>query len=204
MPLSFFARALEGRVFGSGSSPLSGVRGSRVYSPDFTLQQTRHPEDTTGAFFDGEGRFHEGYRLSLIEAGVVRTPFTDRRTAALYDLPHTGAGSGPYDGVPSLGTPRLRPLPGEKCLAECLGGDPGILVSLAAGGEFTPEGKYATPVQLAFLHDGEKIMGKLPEVVIQGSDRDMFGPGFRGVTAETWPRLSGEHLMVLEMDVARG
>jgi PmbA protein len=156
-----------------------------------------------GFFFDDDGCFTEGHRVPLIDAGVVKTPFTGRRVLARYQLLHTELAHAAYDGVPSLAVPKLCPAPGRKSLPELLGGSPGILVSLVAGGEFTSDGIYTTPVQLAFLHDGERLLGKLPELVLRGQDRNMFGAGYRGVSTETWPRLSGEHLMVLEMDVTR-
>lgn len=204
MPLSFFSQALEGRSFGAGASPLASSRGEARYAPEFTLWQTRHPDDVAGAFFDREGVFAESFRVPLVEGGVVVGPYTDRRTAARHDLPLTGAASGPYDGVPSLGCPPLRAAPGEASLAEILDGTPGVLVLFAAGGEFTPTGEYATPVQLAFLHDGERLVGRLPELSVRGSDREMFGGDFLGVSSDTFPAVSGENLLVMRMAVEAG
>ena len=49
-----------------------------------------------------EGVVLEGDAYSLIEKGRLVNVYTDKRTAHTYNLPHTGAASGAYDGMPTL------------------------------------------------------------------------------------------------------
>jgi PmbA protein len=50
-----------------------------------------------------------------------------------------------------------------KTMVELLDGQKGILVWIASGGDFTPAGHFATPAQRAYLFDGERLLGRLPE-----------------------------------------
>jgi len=66
-----------------------------------------------------------------------------------------------------------------------LNGKPGIYVVMAFGGDYTPEGDFATPIQLAYLHDGEKFIGRLPEMQVKSNIYDMFGKSYIGTSSDT-------------------
>ena len=78
----------------------------------------------------------------------------------------------------------------------------GIVVLMAAGGDFTPQGDYATPVQLAMLFDGERLLGRLPEFNLSSNVYDMFGKGFRGVAPNNFMPFSTYDFAVLEMNLS--
>ena len=78
-------------------------------------------------------------------------------------------------------------------------GEPGILVTVTAGGDYTSEGLFAAPVQMAYLTDGARILGRLPEFSVSGSIYDIFGTDFIGVSTDT--PFSHEHLTVIRMKV---
>jgi PmbA protein len=90
-----------------------------------------------------------------------------------------------------------------KDLKTLLGGQPGIVILLAAGGDFTPQGDYATPVQLAMLCDGERLIGRLSEFNLSSNVYEMFGNGFRGVVPVSGilPFTTGDYT-VLEMNIS--
>jgi PmbA protein len=201
-PLQFFTRELNGKDYGTGASVLSGMLGRKVFHENFSLEQTLHPEDHEGSFFDCEGAVNDGFRYTLVDNGILVSPYTDKKTAAMYDLPYTGSSWAAYDGVPQLSCFPLRAAPGKSTIRELLAGRPGILVMEAAGGDFTSDGNFATPVQLAFLFDGEKLTGKLPELLVSGSAFRMFGEDFIGVSSDNFPRFSRNHLLACEADVA--
>ena len=52
------------------------------------------------------------------------------------------------------------------------------------GGDFNDKGEYVTPVQKAFLCDGERFIGSLPEFNMRGSLFDLFGKDFIGVGSD--------------------
>ena len=212
LPYRKFWQALNGRNFGSKTSLFSDKLGEKIFSDNFTLYQTNNPDDiyqaakgmnTPAHFFDAEGIVNQDYRYALIENGKLITPYTDKRTAAEYDLPQTGAAYAEYDDIPSLGNPALLIEESDKTAKELLNGQMGILIMIASGGDFTPEGNFATPVQLAFLFDGEKIIGRLPELNLSSNIFDMYGDSFLGVSKDTVNPVSSDHYLIMNMDVSK-
>lgn len=201
--LGKLAKELNGQSFGTGSSLLAKKRGKKVFSSRFSLFQSLHPEDTYGPFFDAEGVVNDGFRYPLIKDGAVLCPYTDKTTAAKYNLPLTGSAVGSYDEVPKLGCRRLKIASSGRTVKELLGGEEGILIVMAEGGDFTPAGDYATPVQLAFAFDGEEFLGRLPQLKISGNLFTMFGKGFRGLSTDKPTPLGGDHFLVLDLKVEK-
>lgn len=148
-----------------------------------------------------EGRVNENYIYPLVENGVLKTPFTDKRTSDEFSIKNTGSASCEYDEVPDLVAPSLSVKSGRKTTKELFGGETGILVFIAAGGDFTTSGDFATPVQLAFLYDGEKIIGRLPQLLLSSYVYRMYNEDFRGMSSDTFFRHSNDKLMVMDMDV---
>jgi PmbA protein len=199
-----FLKDLGGRKFGSGASIFSEYMNKKKFNENFTLYQTSHPEDVNNPFFDSEGAVNNNYRYALIENGVIKSPYTDKTVSKMYNLPHTGAASCEYDGVPGLkGIPSLIAESGEKTAKDILNGEMSIFVFIASGGDFTPEGDFATPVQLAFLFDGEKFIGRLPELQISAHVFDMFGADFRGVSCDRIISSMNLKYMIMDMDVKK-
>lgn len=199
LPLSKFAEELNGLKFGSAASLLADKRGRQVFSPRFSLAQTLHPDDGFLPFFDAEGVVNRDYRYPLIEAGTVVAPYTDKKTAALFNLPLSGSAAAEYDGVPALGWKGFKIKEEEKTLKELLGGATAVFVLVAEGGDFTPQGDFAAPVQLAFLFDGEKYTGRLPQVQISGNLFTMFNEAYIGVSSDRFTPLACDRHLVLEL-----
>lgn len=202
LPILKLARDLHGLRFGSGASALSEKRGEQVFSSAFTLYQSRRHEDTFGPFFDAEGVVNPDDRVALIEHGVVTCPYTDKKIASRFDLPLTGAASAEYDAVPGLEFPGFTIAPSQKSAAALLGGRPAILLAVASGGDFTPSGEFGTPVQLAYLYDGTRLVARLPEFRLSGNVYKMFGDDFIGVSADTVHPASRDRLLLMEMEVS--
>ena len=96
-----------------------------------------------------EGVVLEGDAYSLIEKGRLVNVYTDKRTAHTYNLPHTGAASGAYDGMPTLSRAPLRFVVDSHDIKAALDGQMAILVAVSSGGDFTRCG-FAAPVQVGF------------------------------------------------------
>lgn len=201
--LKKLAQDLHGQKFGTGSSLLSDKMGQMVFNKDFTLYQTQNPEDEVLPFFDAEGTTNEGYRFTLIDQGRVISPYTDKKTSTMFNLPLTGSASSEYDGVPNLGYKGFKIKESEKTARELLNGRMGIYVMIASGGDFTPKGDFATPVQLAMLFDGERFIGRLPELQLSSNLFDMFGPAFIGVSKDKLFSLDNTRSLVMEMKVGK-
>lgn len=199
--LSQTATDLNGLRYATGSSLLSGKLGQKVFSSELTLLQ--YAEEFRGeAFFDAEGTVTPEEGLPLIENGVFRMPFTDIRTAMTYDLPLTGAATAAYDSVPTLGYPEFRVKPSNMTLAELIGGGPAVMVSVTAGGDFTPTGGFGAPVQLAYLLDGSGMpVGRLPECSLSSTVWRMFGDDFLGASRDPFNPSSDQRALVIRMAV---
>lgn len=202
--LNKFYEALHGLMFGTGSSLFTGKIGQKLFNEKFTLYTSKNPEDDViGPFFDVEGTINENYRYPLIEDGTLISPYTNKKASGLFNLPLTGCAGGEYDSVPDLGFPSFRLKESEKTMKEILGGRKGILVLIAAGGDFTPDGSFASPVQLSYLFDGEKFIGRLPQLNISSHLYTMFGDKFMGVSKDSLTPLSKMNTVAMEMKVSK-
>ena len=204
-PVTKLMMDLYGIAFGSGTSLLSDKKGKKAFNEEFTFYQYSDPVENIGSpFFDAEGVVNKDYRYALIEKGIVITPFTDKKTSKMFNLPLTGSSGCPYDGVPSLGLGGLKIKESDKTVKEILKGQHGIYVMMTAGGDFTPNGDFGAPLQLAFLFDGEKFIGRLPELNISSNIFDMFGKNYRGLSCDTiLPGLSTDRFLVMDMNVSK-
>ena len=150
---------------------------------------------------DVEGTITTDDVSDLIKNGVIIRPYSDKRTSMMYGYENTGCGSGVYDSVPSLGAPDVRVVAGNKTIKQLLNGQKGLLVILAGGGDVTPDGKYASPVQLAYLTDGEKLLGRVPEFTIKASIYDIFGKDFIGMSSDKLFEHNNERMLVTRMNI---
>ncbi len=181
----FLNKSLNGERFATGSSIFSGKLGEQLFNEKVTLEQNRNPLHEPGAFFDMEGVVLPEDRCVLIEDGKLVSVFTDKKNSVLYNLPHTGSASGAYDDMPSLTTVPLRFRTDSKNLKDALKGQPAILTVISSGGDFTPDGSFAAPVQVSFLFDGENIIGKLPEFTMRSHLNKMLGEDYIGTFDNT-------------------
>ncbi|MDW7662763.1 MAG: metallopeptidase TldD-related protein [Bacillota bacterium] len=176
----FLNKSLNGERYANGSSVLSGKLGEQLFNEKINFGQNYDSKMTFEPFFDNEGVVLENDRLSLIGKGKFINVFTDKKTAATYDLPHTGAADGAYDGVPNLTMTQLKFETDSADLKTAMNGQMGIFVVVSAGGDFTPDGSFAAPVQVGFLFDGERFIGKLPEFTMRSNLWTMLGEDYIG------------------------
>ena len=190
---------LNGEKVGYKSSLFAGDMGRKVFHDDFSFFLDWNEQDQYHTpFFDAEGTVcPDNRQISLINRGVIEKAYTDKRTADLFNMPLTGSAVCPYDGVPALGAGNFNIMRSEKTLTELLDGRPGVLIAMASGGDYTEEGKFATPVQLAFLTDGKKLLGRLPEFNVSGNLYDLFGRDYIGFSSDRF--WGGEPMLVVKM-----
>jgi len=199
-----FIQDLHGWKIGTKSSLFTGKIGKKAFNEKFSLIQSYHPNDHFGPFFDDEGVVNKDYKVDLIRNGTITAAYTDKKTAQKYGLPLTGSAGASYDGVPAPEVKNLIIPESDKTAKELLNGRKAVYVYMPSGGDYTSVGDFASPVQLAFLFDGEKIIGRLPPLNISSNIFDMFGKGYIGVSKNLITPLSNEHYLVMEMKVAKG
>lgn len=203
MPVDKLITELNGLRIGTKSSLFTDKMGKKVFNEKFTFLQSADPYKLMIPFFDAEGVVNKNYRYPLIEKGVITAPYTDKKTASLFGLNHTGSAIAEYDGVPTLGLAGFEVEASEKTLKELLGGQPAILIASSFGGDFTPEGNYASPVQVGMFFDGNRLIGRLPEFQISSTIYNMFGDAFIGVSKDKYLSLNEEKSMVIEFNIAK-
>jgi PmbA protein len=200
LPLMKIIEELDGYKVGTGASLFKDFIGKKKFSEGFTFYQSSQEEDLTESeFFDAEGVINKDYKYTLIEKGKILAPYTDKKTASQFNLPLTGSASAEYDKVPSLSSRNFKVGSSNKTLKELLNGQFGVAVFVASGGDFTAEGVFGTPVQLAFLTDGEKLIGRLPELTISGELYSMFGDDFIGRSEDK--AFLGQNALALNLKV---
>lgn len=198
-----FQRDLNGKIVGNKASLLQEKFGHKVFADNFSLYIENDPIETFSPRFDMEGSICAEDQRWLIKNGVIVRPYTDKRTATRFGFDHTACADGAYDSVPSLGGCNMEIKHANKTLRELLNGQRGIVIAVASGGDFTPDGKFATPVQVSYLTDGVRLLGRLPELTLKGSLFDFFGDDFIGVSSDKLYSCGNERMLVTRLTIEK-
>lgn len=194
---------LNGERYGNGSSLLANKLNESVFNEKITIEQDLDPVRNYVPFFDGEGVVNDNYTHTLVKNGVLKACYTNKKIAAKYNLEHTGAASAEYDGVPTLSGTNLTVKRDSEDIKSAVG-NKAIFVLMAAGGDFTDDGAFAAPVQVSFLFDGEKIIGKLPEFQMKSHFFKMFNEDYLGTFESPFYFGDDENVSVFNMTIVRG
>ena len=125
---------------------------------------------------------------------------TTKKSSDQFGLPNLGTAAAAYDGVPSLGFNRFYAEPTAPTLSALIPGK-AIYVVLTSGGDTTPDGHFAAPVQMSYLMENGKLVGRLPELNIGGNFFDLLGKDYLGA-AGGGPRPDSV-LCAVTMDVTK-
>ena len=197
-----FLRQFVAEIYASGASLLSGKMGQSVFSDKLSLRNDMNPATNAGCrFFDEEGCVAPGLRPALIENGVLTGLLTTKKSAEQFGLPNLGTAAAAYDGVPSLGFDQFYADATAPTLGALVPGK-AVYAVIASGGDMTPEGHYAAPVQMAYLVEDGKLVGRLPELNISGNFFELLGRGYLGTVHGT-PQPEST-LSAVTMDVTKG
>lgn len=190
-------------TYASGASLLSGRLGERVFSEKFTFCDDRNPQTAHGScFFDDEGEFAEGYRQVLVKDGVLKSILTCKQLSRMFELPFAATAGAAYDGVPSFGFNSGYIKSTANSVRE-ITSDKAVLIVEAGGGDMTPDGHFATPVQLAFLVENGEIKGKLPDIGVSGEYFDLLGKDYLGAADNAFFPSMDMTYMACRMKVSR-
>lgn len=175
---------LHAQKLKKGASLLCGKEGEKVFSEKLSLFVDRN-DHPNAPFFDAEGTVLSDGRMTLIDKGVLVRGIADKLCADEFGMELTACAEGGYDDVPSLyANPYALQLEASGTLKEILNGRDAIYLCMADGGDITPAGDYATPVQTAYLYRDGNLIGKLPEFNIRGNIFKMLGEDYLGTSSD--------------------
>ena len=178
--------SLNAEKLALGTSLLSGKIGQKVFSDQLTIYHDVTKKNIwMSTFWDADGITHKGDKLPYIKNGKVLRGYADKRIAAKYGVECTGSAYSNYSDTPMNGWVNLRITPLQKTPKEILNGRLAVLSVQYSGGGFSDTGDYAMPVQMGYLTDGEKILGRVPPFTMRSNLFDMFGKDFIGVSKHT-------------------
>lgn len=174
--VSFLLSHFFAEMYQSGAGLLSGRMGQQIFGGEVDILLDRTPGKAPFVrFFDDEGVTLPEDKFYFVKEGRMCGLATYRRTAAAFGLPLSGCGRAEFDGVPAcMYFNGITVDTHGKKLSEAYNGR-AIYIALASGGDMTQEGRIALPVQLAYLYEGGKLVGRLPEFGISGSIFDLYG-----------------------------
>lgn len=179
------SQALRGTNLHKGASLFSGKIGQKLFDDKFSLIINRDGSDESD-FFDSEGTTLPGDQLPLIQNGVLIRGTADKQCADEFGVDLTASGWADYDDVPQLAGGMALDAAPTGTLEEILDGRDAIYVFTASGGDTTPAGDFATPVQTAYLMQGGRLTARLPEFNFGGSIFDLLGSGYYGCPREKY------------------
>jgi PmbA protein len=183
--VGFFSQHLNGEELARGTSLLTGKIGEKLFSDDFTLIHDATDEEAWfNTFWDGDGCVFENDKLVLVENGVLKTGYADKKTAREYNIPHTGPAYDSFSDIPGVGGLNLRIARSGKTVKELLDGRLCVVPVDFTSSGFNEKGEYTMLIQNSLLFDGEKVLGRLPEFKIVSTVFDMFGKDFIGVSSD--------------------
>ncbi|MBO4653644.1 MAG: hypothetical protein J5649_10055 [Lachnospiraceae bacterium] len=179
---------LNAETLALGTSHLTGKVGEQVFSEDFTLEHdVTDKEAWFGRFWDGEGCVIEGDKLVLIENGVIKTGFSDKRVAKKYGVPHTKSAGHNYSDLPYPGGLNLRIRRSDKTIRELMAGRPAIIPLNCTGSPMDNKGNMSMIINTSLLWDGERVVGRLPEFRVNMNFFDVLGKDYIGVGSDDSP-----------------
>lgn len=195
-----WSEGLNAQKLARNASAFSGKLGQQLFSPDFTLLVNRSDtSDYKFPFFDAEGTTLDNDTIPLIEKGVLLRGYGDKKSAWEHGAALTASAWGNYDDVPALFAAALDAAPTGKTMDEILDGRPALYI-MPSGGDVTPDGSFATPVQIAYVYQNGRLIGRLPEFSLRGNLYELFGKDYLGC-AQFMPGVGRR--CVLEMTLVR-
>lgn len=177
---------LTGRNHHEKTALLSGKLGQHVFSDRVTLVDHSTPAKGSRYMpFDLEGTLRKDPAFRLVDRGVLVNLAYDLQSASEFGVLPTGNGFRSTESNAHTGFSTLLLEPGDQTIARLTSEGPAVMPYLTSGGEFLDDGSYSTPVQLGFLVEKGKIVGRLPQFVLSTSLTDALGSGFVAVSSDT-------------------
>ena len=160
------------------------------------------PDHGVNQFFDGEGIVRSKDDYLLIDQGRFSGLVSNLRLAKKYGVKSSGNGLRPYNGGVMLAPRHLTFAKGKKTIHEVIQNLDRCLVALiAGGGDSNDLGEYSSPVQVGYVYEKGKLVGRAPQVTVKVSLNDYIGKDLIAVTSDSFNPGSTSGSIVSEMNV---
>jgi PmbA protein len=198
MLLDKFSNDINGIEYEEKSSLLAGKQFEQIFNEKVNIVECRitHENGCLYMPFDGEGIVGV-YDKPIVENGVLKTILYNKKNAKKYGKKSTGNGFRNYNGNAYIGCSFLKFIGDFAKCSDVINGEYVILPIMAEGGDFLPNGNYSQPVQLAFVFQNGKFIGKAPQMSITGNYLDGFNQDLRAFCKnDMWENLFGSVMMI--------
>lgn len=197
--MQYVAQHMVAELYVSGSSLLSGKLGEKIFDGKVNILTDRAQADKSIAFFDTEGVVNVDDKFYFVKDGVFTGVATYKRSSANFNLPLSGGGYAPFDEVPQTSFTGFKAARTDE-LKNLVKGK-AIYVVITSGGDMTPDGTLGLPVQLAYLYENGKLVGKLPEFGIKGNLFELLGKDFIGIARDAVFDFADDNVLVAKFKV---
>lgn len=202
-PLAKLRQSLAINRYREGTCLHAGKLGEQLFSPKFTLIDRAYiPDAGVNQFFDGEGVVRANDDYALIEKGRFIGLLSDLRFGKKFGAPSTGNGVRAYNGGVTLASRSLCIAKGEQPWREIVKGlDRCLVAVVTAGGDSNDLGEFSSPVQLGYVFEKGKLVGRAPQVTVKSALNDYLGKNLVAVARDNFVACSPSASLISEMDV---
>jgi PmbA protein len=199
------SQGVNGKLVQKGASPLAGQVGKTILDERITvIDDALVDYGSASAPHDTEGL--AARRTTLVEHGVLKNYLFDLQTAGILGAAPTANGLRSYGSQPSPGHNNTMVQPGDTPSAEMIGGiRKGLLVDSVLGGGMsnTLAGEFSVNVELGFLIEDGRAVGRVKNCMIFGNVYDLLKNGIEAIgdTPEMKGSLSVPHVCVKDLSV---
>lgn len=175
---------LNGENYSDPSSYPASLLGKAYLHSSFSFFQSRDPEIHFIPFFDAEGVVNDSFRTPLIQDGVLKTPYTNKKISHEKGLPLTGSSHSKWGEMPQLQLEAFDIQPTHQNLSDILQGESALLLQQLNCAKQDGSDMVIVNAEQVFLTDGKSLLGCLPPITFSVSWKDLFSNHFHGVTIE--------------------
>lgn len=200
---SFLSNGLEhlmGEMYANQASLFKGKLNEQILSDKLSILKE---SDISTPFFDAEGTVLDDSNRYLVKDGKFVATIANKKIAKQYGIPRIACSGATYDSTPSISGSGILANNSASDLSEIIGNDKAILIVEASGGDMTTSGDWATPVQMSFLIENGKLVGKLPPLNATANIFDMLGKDYLGATKHSFLNTQSLQFMVANINITK-
>lgn len=177
--------------------------GKKVFNENITLLDVAM-DSGLGIFnpFDSEGFLRKNSDLNIVENGVVKNIISNIHQSFKYDIPQSGNSIRDFKSTTMANYNSVKIKPGLKSTEEILKELPVcILVFLGGGSDFTDLGDYSFTVQVSYLYEYGKPVGRLEALTLNSHIFEMFSADLVGIARDNFYKSDASPSVFMKMNL---